>query len=126
MEQYTIYKDIAQRTQGDIYIGIVGPVRTGKSTFIKRFMDLLVLPNIENEHIRTLKVALSVRLMLTASLGMNLGSVVIMVRPAPLCGSSSLARSFLYGSSMQGMTNSSMIRLMSVDFPVRTGPTTPI
>ena len=44
-----IYKDIASRTQGDIYIGVVGPVRTGKSTFIKRVMDLFVLPNIENE-----------------------------------------------------------------------------
>ena len=53
MEQYKIYNDIAERTQGDIYIGVVGPVRTGKSTFIKRFMDLLVLPNIENEHIRS-------------------------------------------------------------------------
>ena len=53
MEQYKIYNDIAERTQGDIYIGVVGPVRTGKSTFIKRFMDLLILPNIENEHIRT-------------------------------------------------------------------------
>ena len=50
--EYSIYNDIAQRTQGDIYIGVVGPVRTGKSTFIKRFMDMLVLPNIENEHIR--------------------------------------------------------------------------
>lgn len=45
----SIYNSIAQRTQGDIYIGIVGPVRTGKSTLIKRFMDNLVLPNIENE-----------------------------------------------------------------------------
>ena len=45
----SIYNSIAQRTQGDIYIGIVGPVRTGKSTFIKSFMDNLVLPNIENE-----------------------------------------------------------------------------
>ena len=53
MEQYKIYSDIAERTQGDIYIGVVGPVRTGKSTFIKRFMDLLVLPNIDNEHIRS-------------------------------------------------------------------------
>jgi len=53
MEQYKIYNDISERTQGDIYIGVVGPVRTGKSTFIKRFMDLLVLPNIENEHIRS-------------------------------------------------------------------------
>lgn len=44
-----IYKDIAERTQGDIYVGVVGPVRTGKSTFIKRFMDTLVLPNIEND-----------------------------------------------------------------------------
>ncbi len=43
-----IYNDIAQRTQGDIYIGVVGPVRTGKSTFIKKFMDLKVLPNIDN------------------------------------------------------------------------------
>ena len=48
MEKYNIYQQIAERTQGDIYIGIVGPVRTGKSTFIKRFMDLLVIPNIEN------------------------------------------------------------------------------
>jgi len=45
-----IYQDIAQRTQGDIYIGVVGPVRTGKSTFVKKFMDLLVLPNISDEH----------------------------------------------------------------------------
>jgi len=52
MENFEIYKDIAERTDGDIYIGVVGPVRTGKSTFIKRFMDLLVLPNIENVHNR--------------------------------------------------------------------------
>ena len=44
-----IYSDIAQRTDGDIYIGIVGPVRTGKSTFIKRFMEKLVIPNITSE-----------------------------------------------------------------------------
>ena len=44
-----LYEDIAQRTDGDIYVGVVGPVRTGKSTFIKRFMDLLVIPNIDNE-----------------------------------------------------------------------------
>ncbi len=48
-----IYKDIAVRTDGDIYIGIVGPVRTGKSTFIKKFMETLVLPNIENNYTRT-------------------------------------------------------------------------
>jgi len=46
MEERSIYADIAQRTQGDIYIGVVGPVRTGKSTFIKQFMDTLVIPNI--------------------------------------------------------------------------------
>ncbi len=45
-----IYEEIAQRTNGDIYIGVVGPVRTGKSTFIKRFMDTLVLPRIENTY----------------------------------------------------------------------------
>ena len=50
MENFGIYQDIAKRTEGDIYIGVVGPVRTGKSTFIKRFMELLVLPNIENEY----------------------------------------------------------------------------
>ena len=44
-----IYSDIAERTDGDIYIGIVGPVRTGKSTFIKRFMESLVIPNIDSE-----------------------------------------------------------------------------
>lgn len=52
MENYDIYKDIAERTQGDIYIGVVGPVRTGKSTFIKRFMDALVIPNVENTYIK--------------------------------------------------------------------------
>ncbi len=44
MEKYSIYKDVAGRTGGDIYIGVVGPVRTGKSTFIKRFMETLVIP----------------------------------------------------------------------------------
>lgn len=46
MAEHSIYHDIAERTGGDIYIGVVGPVRTGKSTFIKRFMEALVLPNI--------------------------------------------------------------------------------
>lgn len=49
MNNEVIYQDIAKRTDGDIYIGVVGPVRTGKSTFIKNFMDLLILPNIDNE-----------------------------------------------------------------------------
>lgn len=48
MANTSIYRDIAARTGGDIYIGVVGPVRTGKSTFIKRFMDTLVLPNIDD------------------------------------------------------------------------------
>ena len=47
-----IYKDIETRTNGEIYIGVVGPVRTGKSTFIKRFMELMVLPSIEDENNR--------------------------------------------------------------------------
>ena len=47
MENYSVYEDIANRTGGDIYIGVVGPVRTGKSTFIKRFMELMVLPYAE-------------------------------------------------------------------------------
>lgn len=50
MDNFDVYKDIQARTNGEIYIGIVGPVRTGKSTFIKRFMDLLVIPNIEDVH----------------------------------------------------------------------------
>ena len=50
MENLEIYEDIRARTEGDIYVGVVGPVRTGKSTFIKNFMDLLVLPNIENNY----------------------------------------------------------------------------
>ena len=52
MTDTSIYKDIETRTGGDIYIGVVGPVRTGKSTFIKRFMDTLVLPNINSNYKR--------------------------------------------------------------------------
>ena len=44
----SIYQNIATRTAGDIYIGVVGPVRTGKSTFIKRFMETQIIPNIDN------------------------------------------------------------------------------
>ena len=47
---YDLYKDIQLRTGGEIYLGVVGPVRTGKSTFIKRFMNLLVLPFMEDEN----------------------------------------------------------------------------
>ena len=54
-EDFNLYQDISTRTGGDIYIGVVGPVRTGKSTFIKNFMEMLIIPNIEdeNERIRT-------------------------------------------------------------------------
>jgi stage IV sporulation protein A len=52
LENLNIYESIAERTQGDIYIGVVGPVRTGKSTFIKRFMDLLVIPNVTNTYVK--------------------------------------------------------------------------
>lgn len=45
MDANHLYKDIQARTNGEIYIGVVGPVRTGKSTFIKRFMEILVLPH---------------------------------------------------------------------------------
>ncbi|HCA05421.1 MAG TPA: stage IV sporulation protein A [Ruminococcaceae bacterium] len=51
MEERNVYRDISRRTDGDVYIGVVGPVRTGKSTFIKRFMDALVLPNISDEDV---------------------------------------------------------------------------
>lgn len=50
MDTFDLYKDMKARTNGEIYIGVVGPVRTGKSTFIKRFMDVLVLPKMEDEH----------------------------------------------------------------------------
>jgi stage IV sporulation protein A len=50
MEKIDLFRDIAERTGGDIYLGVVGGVRTGKSTFIKRFMDLTVIPNIKNVH----------------------------------------------------------------------------
>lgn len=52
MEERNIYSDISQRTNGDIYIGVVGPVRTGKSTFIKKFMDAVVIPNMESNYRR--------------------------------------------------------------------------
>lgn len=50
MDTYSLYNDIARRTDGDIYLGVVGPVRTGKSTFIKRFMELTVLPRMQNQN----------------------------------------------------------------------------
>ena len=50
MEKFDLFSDIAERTDGDIYIGVVGPVRTGKSTFIKRFMETMVIPNINDPY----------------------------------------------------------------------------
>ena len=52
METQGVYKDIAARTGGDIYIGVVGPVRTGKSTFIKKFMEELVLPQLTSPAVK--------------------------------------------------------------------------
>ncbi|MDB4894373.1 MAG: spoIVA [Firmicutes bacterium] len=50
MEKFDIFEDVAKRTGGDIYIGVVGPVRTGKSTFVRRFADLVILPNVVDEY----------------------------------------------------------------------------
>ena len=50
MDSFQVYRDIKARTDGEIYLGVVGPVRTGKSTFIKRFADLLILPNLMDVH----------------------------------------------------------------------------
>lgn len=50
--EYDVYKDINKRTNGEIYLAVVGPVRTGKSTFIKRFMDLMVIPEIKDENVK--------------------------------------------------------------------------
>ena len=52
MGGFNVYNDINARTNGEIYIGVVGPVRTGKSTFIKRFMEMMVIPNIKDENDR--------------------------------------------------------------------------
>lgn len=52
VEKFDIFRDITERTGGSVYIGVVGPVRTGKSTFIKRFMDLLVVPNIKDANVK--------------------------------------------------------------------------
>ena len=50
MEEYSVYNDISKRTNGEFYLGVCGPVRTGKSTFIKKFMEMFVLPGIEDEN----------------------------------------------------------------------------
>ncbi|MDE6850960.1 MAG: stage IV sporulation protein A, partial [Lachnospiraceae bacterium] len=52
MAEFQVYQDLAERTGGEFYLGVCGPVRTGKSTFIKRFMDLLVIPGIMDDHDR--------------------------------------------------------------------------
>ena len=53
MQAADLYQDIAMRTKGDVYIGVVGPVRTGKSTFIQKFMEQIVIPGVENAHLRS-------------------------------------------------------------------------
>ena len=50
MESFEIYDDIAKRTGGDIYLGVVGPVRTGKSTFIRKFVQELILSKVKDKH----------------------------------------------------------------------------
>ena len=60
MENFQVYRDIQARTGGDIYIGVVGPVRTGKSTFIRRFMETAALPGISEEKRDELRDALPV------------------------------------------------------------------
>ena len=52
MDSFQVYKDMKARTNGEIYIGVVGPVRTGKSTFIRRFAELLILPNLKEEQVK--------------------------------------------------------------------------
>ena len=62
MENFQIYRDIQARTGGDIYIGVVGPVRTGKSTFIRRFMELVALPGMDEKMQKEFAPAPSFRL----------------------------------------------------------------
>lgn len=54
-KEFDLYKDIRCRTNGEIYIGVVGPVRTGKSTFIKHFMELCVIPKMDNEYAKSVQ-----------------------------------------------------------------------
>ncbi len=56
MDKFDIYRDIAKRTDGDLYIGVVGPVRTGKSTFINKFMEYIVTPNISSKNKRQIAI----------------------------------------------------------------------
>ena len=56
MDNFQLYKDISKRTGGELYLGVVGPVRSGKSTFIKRFMDVCVVPNMADDYTKKLVV----------------------------------------------------------------------
>lgn len=60
MSNYQVYQDIQTRTNGEVYIGVVGPVRTGKSTFIRRFMEMMVLPTMEEQNKNEMKDQLPV------------------------------------------------------------------
>ncbi len=53
MDRTALYRDMLERTHGDVYLGVVGPVRTGKSTFIKRFAELFILPNLDDEAVKS-------------------------------------------------------------------------
>ena len=117
MANASIYEDIANRTGGDIYIGVVGPVRTGKSTFIKQFMEKMVLPNIQEDYLKErandeLPQSSSGRTIMTtepkfipekganicidnnANMNVRLVDCVGYILPEEDCGSSSLALSF--------------------------------
>ena len=61
MENFQVYRDIQARTGGDIYIGVVGPVRTGKSTFIRRFMELVALPGMDEKMQKEVKGPASIK-----------------------------------------------------------------
>ena len=56
MKAFEIFKDIGERNNGDVYLGVVGPVRVGKSTFIKKFMEVAVIPNIVDEEDNTIQI----------------------------------------------------------------------
>ena len=73
MEEHSIYEQIAARTGGSVYIGVVGPVRTGKSTFVKRLMEQLVLPNIEDPYRLSLIHICPPFAALSSSTGVSLG-----------------------------------------------------
>ena len=85
METNELMRDVFARTNGEFYLGVVGAVRTGKSTFIKKFMESLVIPLVEDENVKKRMIDTSPSTVtLTACAGTNFGSVVIIVFPLAL------------------------------------------